>query len=61
MRGPFLAGLLALGCASMGGAGGAAPATDQPMPDLTVQPMQGRTPIRLASLKGKVWNSEIAR
>jgi thiol-disulfide isomerase/thioredoxin len=46
---------LALGCGSLGAAGGGAtPATDQPMPDLTLRPMSGRGTIRLASLKGKV-------
>jgi thiol-disulfide isomerase/thioredoxin len=48
--------LLALtSCASMGAAGGGpGPATDQPMPDLTLPAMHGKGSIRLASLKGKV-------
>ena len=50
----LLAALLLAGCASMGSAGGAGPVTDQPMPDLTLQPMHGRAPIRLAGLRGKV-------
>jgi thiol-disulfide isomerase/thioredoxin len=44
-----------LGCASLGSSGGGGgPAPDQPMPDFTLRPMQGKAPIRLASLKGKV-------
>jgi len=54
MRLPLLSLVLALGCASLGAAGGSGPVTDQPMPDLTLKPMHGRAPIRLASLKGKV-------
>jgi thiol-disulfide isomerase/thioredoxin len=45
--------ILTLGCASMGSAGGG-PAPDQPMPDFTLKPMNGRGAIRLASLKGRV-------
>jgi thiol-disulfide isomerase/thioredoxin len=55
MRPLLLLPLAALGCAALGASGGgSAPATDQPMPDLSFTPMQGRGQIRLASLKGKV-------
>jgi len=44
-----------LGCASLGaGGGGTGPVPDQPMPELTLRPMRGSAPIRLASLKVKV-------
>jgi thiol-disulfide isomerase/thioredoxin len=43
------------GCAALGASGGGGgPAPDQPMPDFTFRPMQGKGSIRLASLKGKV-------
>jgi thiol-disulfide isomerase/thioredoxin len=52
---PLLLLTAALGCATLGASGGGpGPAPDQPMPDLTFRPMQGRGSIRLASLKGKV-------
>jgi thiol-disulfide isomerase/thioredoxin len=57
MRSLLLGLLLSLGCGSLGAAGGGSgsgPVADQPMPDLTLKPMHGRAPIRLASLKGKV-------
>ena len=47
-----------LGCSALGGGGGggggAGLMADQPMPDLTLRPMNGRGQIRLASLRGKV-------
>ncbi|HXU82424.1 MAG TPA: TlpA disulfide reductase family protein [Polyangia bacterium] len=56
MKKLLLSVLFIFGCASLGASGGGGgPAPDQPMPDFTFKPMQGRgSSIRLASLKGKV-------
>jgi cytochrome c biogenesis protein CcmG, thiol:disulfide interchange protein DsbE len=48
------------GCASLGAASapgdgdGPAPGLDRPMPELSLRPLQGRAPIRLGALRGKV-------
>jgi thiol-disulfide isomerase/thioredoxin len=54
MKKLLLLSTITLGCANLGATGGGAgPAPDQPMPELTLRPLRG-SPIRLASLKGKV-------